>query len=498
MRLLLLLLGLGVVSLAQDNAFGSIQLWGRDTSTTDSPPSCATNCLVTIIPKYCGSLTNTTCICTDTTMASAMSTCALEACSIPDVLLLEEFSKDTCGVKNDKGRSDLEKRLCYVLPALTVLFFTVRIIARLRTSGVGPDDWMMVAAVSAYLVDTATGIEINLSGSGIHTYYLAPSEISEALKWFYISELFYLVAITLTKLSLLLFFRRIFPNKKLKIGTWIVGGFILASNFAMLMTLTFQCIPFYGNWENWKYKVPPVKCIDSFAAIYTAAAFSIFHDLIILVMPMPILRTLNLSWQKKASLVVMFSVGTFVIVCSLVRLPTLMQMGRTSDPSYDEAPVVVWTHLEISVGIICGCLPAWRSLLVEVIPSLRTTVIPTNTAMPTTSKASSGILSKISRKHSRVNSSTRSFIELNDHVSMDRQASGVSSVEGSDGVHNTKNLAPYRGTVHTMIVPVDGRNGGGEREREVSGSGITMTRTVDVQMHSDHGRFVASERRDMV
>lgn len=81
------------------------------------------------------------------------------------------------------------------------------------------------------------------------------------------------------------------------------------------------------------YQVAPVKCIDSFVAIYMAAGLSIFHDIVILVMPIPILWSLNLGWQKKLNLLIMFSVGSFVIICSLLRLPTLKKMVQTSDPS---------------------------------------------------------------------------------------------------------------------------------------------------------------------
>ena len=124
---------------------------------------------------------------------------------------------------------------------------------------------------------------------------------------------------------------------------------MVVSNFAILMALTFQCVslldtvgfcklimsqvPFHGNWTNWMYKVAPVKCINSFVAIYVAAALSIFHDVVILLMPIPILWSLNLNWQKKIHLLLMFSVGSFVIVCSLCRLPTLMKMKDSMDPS---------------------------------------------------------------------------------------------------------------------------------------------------------------------
>jgi hypothetical protein len=81
------------------------------------------------------------------------------------------------------------------------------------------------------------------------------------------------------------------------------------------------------------YKVPPVKCINTYAVAYFAAGMSIFQDMIIIVMPIPILWKLNLALQKKASLLVMFSVGIFVIICSTLRLPSLLEFKASTDPS---------------------------------------------------------------------------------------------------------------------------------------------------------------------
>jgi hypothetical protein len=39
--------------------------------------------------------------------------------------------------------------------------------------------------------------------------------------------------------------------------------------------------------------------------------------------------------------------------------------------SDDQAPVALWSYLEQGVGIICGCLPAFRSLLGHMFPGLR-------------------------------------------------------------------------------------------------------------------------------
>jgi hypothetical protein len=142
-----------------------------------------------------------------------------------------------------------------------------------------------------------------------------------------------MLSITLTKLSLLLFFLRIFPSQRLLKISWALGIFIVVSNFSILVALAFQCVPFEGYWTNWMYKVNPVKCINQFAALNAAAALGIFHNVAILVLPLPTLWSLNLPWQRKLNLLIMFSVGSFVIICSCLRLPSLAKLQSSNDLS---------------------------------------------------------------------------------------------------------------------------------------------------------------------
>ncbi|RDW84256.1 hypothetical protein BP6252_01846 [Coleophoma cylindrospora] len=378
-----------------------------------------------------------------------LTPCVSAACNITESFRLEKYKADTCGVPTDRTRVEEQFHLLFVMPVIAFLFVVARILSRtLLDLGIEADDYMMIAALISYFADVGTGLVICANGFGEHTYSLTIAQISESLKFFYISELFYIVTITLTKLSLLLFFRRIFPSQTFNILVWVMFGFVICSNFSLLMALTFQCLPFHGNWTNWMYKVAPVKCINSYAAIFVAAAMSITHDLIILALPLPVLWQLHLPWQKKANLLIMFSVGSFVIVCSLIRLPSLLKLQSSADPSYDQAPIAVWTDLEQSVGIICGCLPACRSLVGYLFPSLQM-------SLRGTEKSSSYGLgySKRSTTTSRPDhlDRDRNFIEIEDRLSREnsdrRRAESVKSQESQIPLSN-------------ILVPAEGKHMG--------------------------------------
>ncbi|PVH89541.1 hypothetical protein DL98DRAFT_600852 [Cadophora sp. DSE1049] len=382
--------------------------------TIAAAPNCSLSCLSNYIPQYCGSASNSTCICTSVDLTSAASSCAYSACStIPELLQLQRYSAISCGVENDKTRLKDVLKINYIVPFLTACFIGGRIVARvLLDVGLGADDWMILAAAAAYFVDVGTSLGLVLNGFGQHTYRLSTEQVITGKKFFYVVELFYIISITLTKLALLLFFLRIFPDRRLRQAIWISGLFVFLSNFSILMALAFQCVPLRAYWTNWMYKVAPIQCINSYAALEAAAVFSIFQSVVILIIPIPTVWKLKLAWKKKANLMIMFSVGSIALVCSFMRLPSLIRLDHSSDLSYDQAPVVVYSHLEQSVGIICACLPACRSLLEYCCPSRKMTFKETN--VTGTRAVRNRTPSALQKSRVEKNSSTRSLVELSE------------------------------------------------------------------------------------
>lgn len=153
----------------------------------------------------------------------------------------------------------------------------------------------------------------------------------------------------LTKLSLLLFFTRVFPIRKVIILAWVLFATVLVSHTVFLFLLLFQCVsiflqiqnkwfltsqvPVRGVWENWKYTSPPIKCLDAYTLVYVAGGFGVVLDTLILAFPLPIIWNLKLAWNKKIHLTVIFCIGIFVIACGSARLPTLKHMKDSSDMS---------------------------------------------------------------------------------------------------------------------------------------------------------------------
>lgn len=152
------------------------------------------------------------------------------------------------------------------------------------------------------------------------------------MQCFYIAELFYVVSSTLTKMSLLLFFLRIFENPSFRLQIQIVCLIVTSTGIAIFFSLAFQCSPVSGYWTNWSLSAAEkAKCIEQYAVLSAGSALSICEYVIILILPISRLWKLQLSTRKKINVCLMFSMGSGVIVFSFLRLPSLVRVKDHKD-----------------------------------------------------------------------------------------------------------------------------------------------------------------------
>lgn len=121
----------------------------------------------------------------------------------------------------------------------------------------------------------------------------------------------------LTKISILLLYRRIFPNRWFR--TLVMYLLVAIAAFASGSTSgsMLQCWPISRNWN----RTGPGNCLDITALWYANAAGSIISDLVILFIPLPLIIRLQLPFNQKLGLIVIFSLGgLFVSFCTSLHL----------------------------------------------------------------------------------------------------------------------------------------------------------------------------------
>src|SRR6185436_12217839 len=93
------------------------------------------------------------------------------------------------------------------------------------------------------------------------------------------------------------------------------------------------------------------------------SAFNIVTDIWILYLPIRTLWSIHRPRREKVAIVLIFGMGTFSCVASIVRLHTIYRYTLSTQPFRDAIPVNLWSMIEINVAIVCASLPALKQLL---------------------------------------------------------------------------------------------------------------------------------------
>ncbi|KAL1876951.1 hypothetical protein Daus18300_002558 [Diaporthe australafricana] len=283
-------------------------------------------------------------------------------------LVAARTNDEICHVPKRSRKGDLIAEI----PICVVAFFAniFRLYARWRLhTKFDTDDWIMLAVAVLFIPFQIVAQYFAFYSFGVDAWYVSPRDLTYSLKLFYVSELFYVTVLSLTKISILFFFLRIFPNERFRLCCWIVMGWIAVSSAVFLFVGMFQCMPVDAIWRSWDGAYPGnYHCVNVNSLVYAAAGCSIAQDLTILVMPLPLILRLNTNWRRKAGTVIMFSLGIFVLITSCVRLRFLVQFARSRNPTWDYVDTHLWSDLEASVSIIAASLPAIRLYLATVWP----------------------------------------------------------------------------------------------------------------------------------
>lgn len=121
----------------------------------------------------------------------------------------------------------------------------------------------------------------------------------------YFYETVYTVSIVLAKLSILFFYSRIFKERAFKIALYASFGFVIAWFVAIEITVLAQCRPVSALWDF----TQPGVCIDLQKFFMGAGIPNVLLNFIILVLPLPMIWTLDIEKKHKFALSSVFLLG---------------------------------------------------------------------------------------------------------------------------------------------------------------------------------------------
>ncbi|KAK5048917.1 hypothetical protein LTR84_005338 [Exophiala bonariae] len=233
----------------------------------------------------------------------------------------------------------------------------------------GWDDGLILIVLISMIVMSSSDLVLIHFGFGRDVYSIPPNNITTIRKFFYIGVICYFFSIMVTKLSILAFYLRIFPDRTFIYSTYVLMGLIVACILSFIPAIIWQCTPVSFAWTSLPGQTGG-HCINTFLMTWIGSSINVVLDLAVILVPIPHLLKLTLSRKKKIQVVAMFSVGLFVTIVSAVRFHSLVTYRKSTNFTWDYVDSKYMSTLEVDVGIICACMPAMQLLLRKVAPSL--------------------------------------------------------------------------------------------------------------------------------
>lgn len=142
------------------------------------------------------------------------------------------------------------------------------------------------------------------------------------------------------KLSLLTFYLHLSPQQWFRIAVW--SSIVIVALYTIIITfmMFFNCSP---PSKAFDFSIQSGSCIDA-AILYMATAVSnIITDVMLFVLPIPMVYQLHMPKVQKLGALLVFGIGSATVATSIVRLLYLPAVLASTDPSWDSAPANVWT-----------------------------------------------------------------------------------------------------------------------------------------------------------
>ncbi|KAH8731620.1 hypothetical protein GQ44DRAFT_604447 [Phaeosphaeriaceae sp. PMI808] len=185
-------------------------------------------------------------------------------------------------------------------------------------------------------------------------------------------EVIYLGTTTLTKLSILCFYRRITSSiisRPILYSVWASIVFVAAYGTASILALIFTCSPVEAYWFRFTplwLKTHKYKCVDEVAYLIAVISISTLQDFLACMLPMFVVYKLLLPFRQKMALAAIFLLGLAVCATGALRVHyahrvyyyTRLKPSPTYDISWEALGSWVSTAVETNVAIICASAPA--------------------------------------------------------------------------------------------------------------------------------------------
>ncbi|CAJ2503008.1 Uu.00g104020.m01.CDS01 [Anthostomella pinea] len=278
----------------------------------------------------------------------------------------------------------------FAVTTATLVLATCFVAARLacRVGIVRHISWDDYFIVTAWILAVALSFTIDLStrkGLGRHDENIAAEDWNTLRRCEYVFSVLYNPALMAFKTSILVFYLRLSKDtqKVLRLSSWGVLAVVNVAGLVLTLINIFQCSPVQAAFNPYH---STAYCIPLLTEYICSAPINIVTDLAILALPLPVLTGMRLPLKQKVILIITFALAIFVTIVDVIRIYYLQQAITQVSPIVSKDPAatfgdspqfawnaslsLMWSAVEVNVGITCACIPTLKPLIIRILPAM--------------------------------------------------------------------------------------------------------------------------------
>ncbi|KAI0459323.1 hypothetical protein F5B21DRAFT_296836 [Xylaria acuta] len=234
---------------------------------------------------------------------------------------------------------------------------------KLTRQPLGADDWLCIAALFFHHAVMAASCVAAVNGGLGRDMRLVvlenPTSTVVLFQAVFVGEIAYTYSSPLIKLSVLAFYRRIFPTRTVRLGTLIIGIACILWCIPITILDFVQCRPLKAFWYIELQALPTTQCINPIQAFLGNSIANSFIDLFTLTLPINEVMKLHTTTRRKINIGLVFLLGGVAFAAAAVRTVSTGIILREGLTNFSKQFVIsdIATVIEIYVAIIGACSP---------------------------------------------------------------------------------------------------------------------------------------------
>ncbi|KIW47200.1 uncharacterized protein PV06_02794 [Exophiala oligosperma] len=258
--------------------------------------------------------------------------------------------------------------ICIIFSVIGLVIVAARVYSRLFiTKAPGLDDLLVVLALCVIITLCVLVIVSNkVYHTGRHVWDIEVDTFVGSRLNIWISLWCYIVAISLIKVSVLLFYRRLSVkfSKAFLIATWIGIVYNILYFLAFGLALLLLCHPLHAYWKSFNpvwAATHKYHCVSEGSTLPASSALSVLGDLYSTLLPMVLVYNLDLPSRQKIALYVLFAFGFMAVAAGTIRTVLLYNLLNVDyDFTWELYVTWIWGVIELYLALFAASAPGLK------------------------------------------------------------------------------------------------------------------------------------------